>query len=291
MPRLGYVSADEGEFLQRLEALMELARSTLEIKRKMLEKFIEKNLYPYTKHYLRGVRERFGQYWKNHFSTIGLVGLNEACINLLGTNVGTESGQLFALRVLDFMREKLIAFQEQTGNNYNLEATPAEGTSYRLARIDAEKFPGIRSGSENTGEAGVAGNTPRYPFYTNSSQLPVQYSDDIFEVLDLQDELQTKYTGGTVVHLFVGEEITNPQNVKALVKLICERYHLPYFTVTPTFSICATHGYLSGKHEKCPHCGAASEVYSRIVGYLRPVNQWNEGKVEEFKERKTFKLA
>jgi ribonucleoside-triphosphate reductase len=291
MPRLGYVSADEGEFLQRLEALMDLARATLEIKRKMLEKFIEKNLYPYTRHYLRGIRERYGQYWKNHFSTIGLVGLNEACMNLLGTNVGTESGQLFALRVLDFMREKLIAFQEQTGNNYNLEATPAEGTSYRLARIDAEKYPGIRSGSENPWETGSPGDPPRYPFYTNSSQLPVQYSDDIFEVLDLQDELQTKYTGGTVVHLFVGEEITNPENVKKLVKLICERYHLPYFTVTPTFSICATHGYLSGKHETCPRCGAASEVYSRVVGYLRPVNQWNEGKVEEFKERKTFKLA
>ena len=212
-------------------------------------------------------------------------------MNLLGTNVGTESGQLFALRVLDFMREKLIAFQEQTGNNYNLEATPAEGTSYRLARIDAEKYPGIRSGNETLWESGSPGDLPRYPFYTNSSQLPVQYSEDIFEVLDLQDELQTKYTGGTVVHLFVGEEITNPQNVKKLVKLICERYHLPYFTVTPTFSICATHGYLSGKHETCPRCGAASEVYSRVVGYLRPVNQWNEGKVEEFKERKTFKLA
>jgi ribonucleoside-triphosphate reductase (formate) len=291
MPRLGYVSADEGEFLQRLGELMDLARSSLEIKRKMLEMLTEKNLYPYTKHYLRGIKERSGRFWKNHFSTIGLVGLNEASLNLLGANVGTETGQLFALRVLDFMREKLIAFQEQTGNSYNLEATPAEGTSYRLARIDAEKFPGIRSGSDSTGEPGSSREPARFPFYTNSSQLPVQYSDDIFEVLDLQDELQTKYTGGTVVHLFIGEEITNPQNVKNLVKLICERYHLPYFTVTPTFSICATHGYLSGKQETCPHCGAASEVYSRVVGYLRPVNQWNEGKVEEFKERKTFKLA
>jgi ribonucleoside-triphosphate reductase (formate) len=181
------------------------------------------------------------------------------------------------------MREKLMSFQEQTGNNYNLEATPAEGTSYRLARIDAEKFPGIKSGNENGSEG--------KPFYTNSSQLPVQYSDDIFEVLDLQDELQTKYTGGTVVHLFVGEEITEPQSVKKLVKLICERYHLPYFTITPTFSVCPAHGYLSGRQEICPTCGAAAEVYSRVVGYLRPVNQWNEGKVEEFKARKTFKLA
>jgi ribonucleoside-triphosphate reductase (formate) len=282
MPRLGFLSADEGEFMQRLGELMELASTSLEIKRKILERFTDQNLYPYTKHYLRGIRERYGQYWKNHFSTIGLVGLNEACVNLLGVNLGTETGQLFALRVLDFMREKLMEFQERTGSHYNLEATPAEGTSYRLARIDAEKYPGIKSG--NDAENGK-------PFYTNSSQLPVQYSDDIFEVLDLQDELQTKYTGGTVVHLFVGEEITDPTNVKRLVKLICERYHLPYFTVTPTFSVCPTHGYLSGKQEKCPHCGAVAEVYSRVVGYLRPVNQWNEGKVEEFKARKTFKLS
>jgi ribonucleoside-triphosphate reductase (formate) len=283
MPRLGYVSADETEFMQRLGELMEAASTSLEIKRKMLERFTEGNLYPYTKHYLQGIREHYGQYWKNHFSTIGLVGLNEACLNLLGTNVGTETGQLFALRVLEFMREKLVTFQEQTSNNYNLEATPAEGTSYRLARLDADKFPGIKSGNQNGAEG--------KPFYTNSSQLPVQYSDDVFEVLDLQDELQTKYTGGTVVHLFVGEEITDPRNVRNLVKLICGRYHLPYFTITPTFSICPTHGYLSGRQEACPTCGAASEVYSRIVGYLRPVNQWNEGKAEEFKARKTFKLA
>jgi anaerobic ribonucleoside-triphosphate reductase len=293
MPRLGYISADEGEFLQRLGDLMDVASTSLEIKRKVLERFTENNLYPYTKHYLRGIRERFGEYWKNHFSTIGLVGLNEASVNLLGASVGTETGQLFALRVLDFMRERLIAYQEQTGNNYNLEATPAEGTSYRLARIDAEKFPGIRSGNDGgTPADGISDVDHRpLPFYTNSSQLPVQYSDDIFEVLDLQDELQTKYTGGTVVHLFVGEEITNPENVKKLVKLICERYHLPYFTVTPTFSICPTHGYLSGRQETCPHCGVSAEVYSRVVGYLRPVNQWNEGKVEEFRARKTFKLS
>jgi anaerobic ribonucleoside-triphosphate reductase len=292
MPRLGYLSADEGEFLGRLGELMDLARDSLEIKRKMLERLTESNLYPYTRYYLRGVRERYGQYWKNHFSTIGLVGLNEASVNLLGTNVGSPSGQLFALRVLDYMRDKLVSFQEQTGNNYNLEATPAEGTSYRLAKIDAEKFPGIVAGngpaSGSAADGAAAG--PR-PFYTNSSQLPVQYSDDIFEVLDLQDELQTRYTGGTVVHLFVGEEIVDPRNVKKLVKLICERYHLPYFTVTPTFSVCPSHGYLSGRQETCPRCGAAAEVYSRVVGYLRPVNQWNEGKVEEFKVRKTFKLA
>ena len=293
MPRLGYLSADEGEFLGRLGELMDLARDSLEIKRKMLERLTERNLYPYTRYYLRGVRERYGQYWKNHFSTIGLVGLNEASVNLLGANVGSESGQLFALRVLDFMRERLAAYQEETGSNYNLEATPAEGTSYRLARIDAEKFPGIVNGNRMTvtGDGDAAGQPDSRPFYTNSSQLPVQYSDDLFEVLDLQDELQTKYTGGTVLHLFVGEEIVDTTNVKKLVKLICGRYHLPYFTITPTFSVCPTHGYLSGKQENCPVCGAAAEVYSRVVGYLRPVNQWNEGKVEEFKVRKTFKLA
>jgi len=292
MPRLGYVSTDEGEFLGRLGELMDLARDSLEIKRKMLERMTERNLYPYTRYYLRGVRERYGQYWKNHFSTIGLVGLNEACVNLLGTNIGSQTGQLFALRVLDFMRERLAAYQDQTGSNYNLEATPAEGTSYRLARIDAEKFPGIVSGNGTVPtENGHEPQPEVRPFYTNSSQLPVQYSEDLFEVLDLQDELQTKYTGGTVLHLFVGEEIVDPANVKKLVKLICGRYHLPYFTITPTFSVCPTHGYLSGKQENCPHCGAAAEVYSRVVGYLRPVNQWNEGKVEEFKARKTFKLA
>ncbi len=288
MPRLGYLCADEGEFLQRLGELMQMASASLEIKRKVLERFTESNLYPYTKHYLRGVRERFGSYWKNHFATVGLVGLNEACLNLMGTNIGSQSGQLFALRVLDFMRERLMTFQEQTGNNYNLEATPAEGTSYRLARIDAEKYPGIIAGNPPDAHNG---DGPRFPFYTNSSQLPVQYSDDVFEVLDLQDEIQTKYTGGTVVHLFVGEEIRDPENVKKLVRLVCQRYHLPYFTITPTFSVCPSHGYLSGKQETCPHCGTPAEVYSRIVGYLRPVNQWNEGKAEEFRSRKTFRLA
>jgi anaerobic ribonucleoside-triphosphate reductase len=281
MPRLGYLSGSEEEFLGRLGELMETAKASLEIKRKVLEKFTENSLYPYTRFYLRGIRERFGQYWKNHFSTIGLVGLNEACRNLLGTDIASEKGQLFALRVLEFMRERLVGFQEETGNNYNLEATPAEGTSYRLARLDAEQYPDIQSANLEGGK----------PFYTNSSQLPVHYSDDPFEVLDLQDELQTRYTGGTVVHLFVGEEITNPASVAELVKVICSRYRLPYFTITPTFSICPNHGYLAGKQESCPTCGAASEVYSRVVGYLRPVNQWNEGKIEEFKQRKTFRIA
>ena len=190
------------------------------------------------------------------------------------------------------MRDRLLTFQEQTGNNYNLEATPAEGTSYRLARIDAEKFPGIVSANGHPAGSNTEGETARLPSTPTPRSFPVQYSDDIFEVLDLQDELQTKYTGGTVVHLFVGEEIADPHNVRKLVKLICKRYHLPYFTVTPTFSVCPVHGYLSGRQETCPHCGAAAEVYSRVVGYLRPVNQWNEGKVEELSaSAELFKLS
>ena len=269
MPRLGYLSADEGEFLQRLGELMEVAKTSLEIKRKVLERFTELNLYPYTKHYLRGIRERFGQYWRNHFSTIGLVGLNEASVNLLGANVGTR--KLPALRAA---RAGLHAGKARrvSGRDRAITTTSKrprhKGTSYRLARLDAEKFPGIKSGNETEGK----------PFYTNSSQLPVQYSDDLFEVLDLQDELQTKYTGGTVVHLFVGEEITDPKNVRQLVKLICERYHLPYFTVTPTFSVCPTHGYLSGKQETCPTCGSPAEVYSQGGGVPAPGEPVERGK-------------
>jgi len=285
MPRLGYLAKDENDFLERLGALMNLAKESLEIKRKVLERFTEKDLYPYSKFYLRGVKERFGQYWKNHFSTIGLVGMNEACLNLLGVNIASEEGRRFALKVLDFMREKLLEFQEETGNNYNLEATPAEGTSYRLARIDKEKYPDIICANEEEYRKGAK------PFYTNSSQLPVNYTDDVFEALDLQDELQTKYTGGTVLHIFVGEQISNPESVKNLIRKICENYRLPYFTITPTFSVCPSHGYIAGECETCPTCGARCEVYSRVVGYLRPVNQWNEGKREEFKLRKTFRIA
>ena len=284
MPRLGYLSKSEDEFLERLERLMVLAKESLEIKRKVLEKFTSQGLYPYTKFYLRAIKERFGEYWKNHFSTIGLVGMNEACLNLLGKNIGTKEGKKFALKVLDFMRNKLLEFQEETGNDYNLEATPAEGTSYRLALKDKKRYPDIICANEEEYKKGAE------PFYTNSTQLPVNFTDDIFEALDLQDEIQTKYTGGTVIHLFAGEKIQDPDSIKLLVKKICDNYHLPYFTITPTFSICPVHGYIAGEHYKCPKCGAECEVYSRSVGYLRPVKQWNKGKAEEFKERKTFKI-
>ena len=282
MPRLGYLSKDEDAFIEGLEKLMLLAEESLEIKRKTLEKFTEGNLYPYVKYYLRKVKEQFGEYWKNHFSTIGIIGMNEACLNLFEKNIATEEGQKFTLRVLDFMRNKLVEFQQETGNNYNLEATPAEGTAYRLARKDKKKYLEIICANEEQYKNGAE------PFYNNSSQLPVNFTDDIFEALDLQDEIQTKYTGGTVLHLFMGERIEDIKTVKRLVRKICENYRLPYLTITPTFSVCPTHGYLCGEQTKCPKCGSETEVYSRVVGYLRPVKQWNRGKKEEFKQRKTF---
>ena len=285
MPRIGYLARDEDDFIERLENLMELAKESLEIKRKILERFTENDLYPYSKFYLRNIKEGFGCYWKNHFSTIGLVGMNEACLNLFGKSIASEEGRKFAIKVLDFMRAKLIEFQEETDNLYNLEATPAESTSYRLAKIDKDKYSDI-----------ICANEEEYrrraePFYTNSTQLPVNYTDDVFESLELQDELQMKYTGGTVLHIFVGERIDDAETVKNLIRKICENYHLPYFTITPTFSICPSHGYLAGEHKECPKCGKLCEVYSRVVGYLRPVNQWNKGKQEEFRMRETFKVT
>lgn len=284
MPRLGFTSSDKDEFIQALEGLMVLARESLEVKRKVLERSTEKDLYPYTKYYLRNVKARFGQYWKNHFSTIGLVGMSEACLNLFGTNIASVEGHEFTLQVLDFMRNKLIEFQKETGNNYNLEATPAEGTAYRLAKLDKKKYPELICGNEEKYQEGAE------PFYTNSTQLPVNYTDDVFEALDSQDEIQTRYTGGTALHIFVGEQISQAQVVKNFVRKICKSYRLPYFTFTPTFSICPTHSYIGGEHYSCPECGAPTEVYSRVVGYLRPVSQWNKGKREEFKLRKTFKV-
>lgn len=284
MPRLGYLSRSEREFFERLERLLYLAKNSLEIKRKVLEKFTEEGLYPYARYYLKEIKKRFGEYWKNHFSTIGLVGMNEACLNFLGVSIGEKEGREFALKVLDFMRKKLIEFQEETGNNYNLEATPAEGASYRLARIDKEKYPKIICANEKEYQKGAE------PFYTNSTQLPVNFSDDIFEVLELQDDLQSKYTGGTVLHIFIGEKIEDPEIIKKLVRKICENYKLPYFTITPTFSVCPAHGYIEGEHKKCPTCGRECEIYSRIVGYFRPISQWNLGKMEEFKSRRAFKI-
>ncbi|MGD0275096.1 MAG: ribonucleoside triphosphate reductase [Syntrophales bacterium] len=285
MPRIGYFSQTEEEFFKRLDAVMALAKSSLETKRKVLESFTDGNLYPYTKYYLRNIKSRFGEYWKNHFSTIGLVGMNEACLNLFGKSIASSEGQRFTKSVLDFMRRKLIAFQEETGNNYNLESTPAEGTCYRLAKKDKEKYPDIIfANDEKIKQDGAE------PFYTNSTQLPVNYTDDIFEALDLQDEIQTKYTGGTVFHTFAGERIQEPESVKILIRKICDNYHLPYITFTPTFSVCPSHGYLNGEMESCPSCNSPCEIYSRVVGYLRPVKQWNKGKQEEYNLRRVYQF-
>jgi ribonucleoside-triphosphate reductase len=282
LPKIGYLAKDKKEFIERLDSLINIAHMSLEIKRKVLEVFTENNLYPYTKYYLKNIKDRFGEYWKNHFSTVGIVGMNEACLNLLGVNIASDEGKSFALEVADFIREKLLVLQTATGNNYNFESTPAEGASYRLARTDKDKYPDIICANEADYKEGAE------PFYTNSTQLPVNYTDDIFEALDLQDELQTKYTGGTVLHIYAGEQVSDSSVIKNLVKKICSKYRLPYFTFTPTFSVCQNHGYISGGHAQCPECGTTTEVYSRIVGYLRPVAQWNNGKKEEFKHRKTF---
>jgi anaerobic ribonucleoside-triphosphate reductase len=282
LPRIGYLAKDEDEFFRRLEALMEIARDSLEIKRKVLESFTENGLYPYSKRYLHNVKEGFGRYWKNHFSTIGIVGMNEAILNLFGVSIASADGTDFAIRVLTFMREKLSDYQQQTGNIYNLEATPAEGTSYRLARIDRKKYPEIVAANQKNVASGAE------PFYTNSSQLPVNYEGDLFDALQHQDRLQTLYTGGTVFHIFLGERLYSWKTTVELVKKVAWSSHLPYFTLTPTFSICPTHGYVNGEHKQCPTCGTRCEVYSRVVGYLRPVDQWNDGKQAEFAIRRTF---
>ncbi len=282
LPRLALKSKDETEFRKGLDYLMEKAKESLEVKRKTLEVLTDKNLYPYTKFYLRDIKKRFGVYWKNHFSTIGLIGMNEAALNLLGADIGSDTGREFAERTLDYMRNRLVEFQKETGNNYNLEATPAEGTTYRLARIDKADFP------ETAHFANGIGAAVEHPFYTNSTHLPVNYTDDLFELLDLQDELQTKYTGGTVIHFFLGERMANAKTLKGLVKKICDNYRLPYFTFSPSFSICRNHGYLLGEQAHCPKCNEPCEVYSRVVGFLRPVEQWNKGKQAEFAMREHY---
>lgn len=280
MPRIGYLSKTKKEFLNRVSQLMDLAKESLEIKRKTIEIFTEKGLYPYARFYLDGVKKMRGTYWGNHFSTIGLIGMNEALLNFINKNITTSEGKKFAKEILDFMRERLVLYQEETSNMYNLEATPGESTAYRLARLDKQKYPDIIT----------AGETESY--YTNSTQLPVDYTNDLFTALKLQDDIQTKYTGGTVLHAYLGERISNPEAVKSLVKRIFTKFHLPYFTLTPTFSICPHHGYIAGEHFTCPKCTIEQpcEVYSRIVGYLRPVQHWNKGKQEEFREREEFKL-
>ncbi len=257
LPRLAYLARDEAEFRDGLERLMEIGRTSLEIKRKQLEIFTERGLYPYCRHYLDGIRAQTGHYWSNHFSTIGLVGMNEACLNLLGVGIADPEGKAFAVRTLRFMREVLSRFQEETGNLYNLEATPAEGASFRLARADRKRFPDIRTaGTEDA------------PYYTNSTHLPVSHSDDLFEVIEHQEELQSLYTGGTVLHIFLGEQLYDWRQARKLVRLVAENYRLPYFTLTPTFSICPVHGYLPGEHTYCPYEHTPEE----LARFGRPVS-------------------
>jgi len=276
LPRIGYLSETKEEFLERLKRIATLGKVSLEIKRKIIEQQSERKLYPYSTHYLRNVKERTGEYWYNHFNTIGLVGMNEAIENFMGTNIGTPEGQEFALEVMHYLRDLMVEFQLETGHFYNLEATPAEGTSYRLARMDRSRYPDIICAGE------------KEPFYSNSTQLPVEFTDDIFEAMELQDELQSLYTGGTVQHLYIGERIEDIEVCKKLIRTIFEKYKMPYISITPTFSVCNQHGYIAGEHFNCPTCGADAEVWSRVTGYLRPVQNYNPGKKEEYRIRTKF---
>jgi len=279
LARIGYLAKSEEEFLQRLAALSDLAAESLALKRAVIERETERGMYPFSARFLAPIKEREGAYWANHFSTIGVVGMHEALENLYGGSDGITSGrgQAFALRVLEELRNRIVRYQDEFGAFFNLEATPAEGTSHRLAKLDRERFPQIiTSGVE-------------VPYYTNSTQLPVGYTDDIFEALDLQDALQCAYTGGTVLHLYIGERIADPQVAKLLIKRVFEHYRLPYISLTPTFSTCTDHGYLDGEQPTCPHCGKVTEVWTRVVGYLRPVADFHQGKKEEYGERRLFK--
>lgn len=275
LPRLAYLSRTESEFFTRLWETMNIAKKSLEIKRKIVEEQTEKGLYPYSAHYLRDIKLKSGSFWFNHFNTIGLIGMNEAIQNLFGReyDLTSQFGQQFAVKTLNYMRDVIKDIQEETGHYYNLEATPAEGTAYRLAKHDKERFPDIITAGTNE------------PYYSNSSQLPVGFTDDIFETLELQDELQSLYTGGTVLHLYLGERVKDTQTTKTLIRKVFNKYRLPYISITPTFSICNEHGYISGEHFDCPICGKPAEVYSRVVGYLRPVQNFNRGKKAEYKDR------
>ena len=274
MPRIAYLSKDEDDFFKRLDRLMDISARSLKTKRTVITKLLDEGLYPYTKRYLGT--------FANHFSTIGLVGMNEAALNAnwIGKDMTYESAQEFTKKVLNHMRERLSDYQEEYGDLYNLEATPAESTSYRFAKHDKEQFPDIITANENG-----------TPYYTNSSHLPVGYTSDIFDALDIQDELQTLYTSGTVFHAFLGEKLPDWKAAAALVKKIADNYKLPYYTLSPTYSICKDHGYLSGEQYTCPICGGKTEVYSRITGYYRPVQNWNDGKSQEFKDRKVYDIA
>lgn len=274
MPKIAYQSADEREFYKRLDKMMDISARSLKIKREVISRLLNEGLYPYTKRYLGS--------FENHFSTIGLIGMNEVGLNAkwLGGDMTTPETQKFTKEVLNHMRTRLMDYQEEYGDLYNLEATPAESTSYRLAKHDRAQWPDIKT-------AGSKGDTP---YYTNSSHLPVEYTEDIFDALDIQDELQTLYTSGTVFHAFLGEKLPDWRSAASLVRKIAENYKLPYYTLSPTYSVCKDHGYIAGEHFTCPVCGGKAEVYSRITGYYRPVQNWNDGKAQEYKNRTVYSL-
>ena len=274
LPRIAYLAKDEKDFYAKLDHMMDVSARSLKIKRTVITKLMNEGLYPYTRRYLGT--------FDNHFSTIGLVGMNEACLNAkwLHEDLTHEAAQRFSRDVLNHMRERLSDYQEKYGDLYNLEATPAESTSYRLAKHDVALYPDIITANENG-----------TPYYTNSSHLPVGYTEDIFTALDVQDELQTLYTSGTVFHAFLGEKLPDWRAAATLVRKIAENYRLPYYTMSPTYSICKNHGYLAGEHYTCPECGEKTEVYSRITGYYRPVQNWNNGKAQEFKDRKVYNIG
>jgi len=285
LPRIGYLSRSKEELFERLEKLMEIARQSLISKRRVVENFTERGLYPYSKVYLSPIKERFGEYWRNHFNTIGVVGGNELLLNFMKEDFSAQEAREFLEEVLSFMRAKLADFQAEDDQLYNLEATPAESTAYRLAKMDKERFKDIIVANEKAyRESGAA------PYYTNSTQLPVNFDGDVFEALQIQDPFQTSYTGGTVFHIFLGERVPSGEATKSLVRKVANNYRLPYYTITPTFSICPEHGYIKGEHMFCPQCKKACEIYSRVVGYLRPVSQWNDGKQAEFSDRKSFEV-
>ena len=275
MPRIAYLSTSKEDFYARLDRLMDISARSLKIKRETITKLLDAGLYPYTKHYLGS--------FKNHFSTIGLVGMNETCLNArwIHEDLTHKAAQDFTEEVLNHMRNRLSDYQEQYGDLYNLEATPAESTSFRLAKHDKKRYPNIITASKDEGT----------PFYTNSSHLPVGYTDDIFDALDIEDRFQTLYTSGTVFHAFLGQRLPDWESCMKLVRKIAENYKLPYYTISPTYSVCEDHGYLSGEQWKCPICGKEAEVYSRITGYYRPVKNWNAGKTQEFKQRKTYEIS
>ena len=274
LPRIAYLADSEQDFYNRLDKLMDIAARSLKTKRTVITQLMENGLYPYTKRYLGT--------FSNHFSTIGLIGMNEVGLNAkwIGADLTNEKTQAFAKEVLDHMRERLSDYQEKYGDLYNLEATPAESTTYRFAKHDKSKYPGIITANENG-----------TPYYTNSSHLPVSFTEDIFTALEIQDELQTRYTSGTVFHAFLGEKLPDWKAAAALVRKIAENHKLPYYTMSPTYSVCADHGYLAGEQYACPHCGKKTEVYSRITGYYRPVQNWNDGKSQEYKDRKVYNIG